>query len=89
MVLPDAKQHDLAGRPTPTFEQAETRSRGFVPERAGEKEAAAKEAESEEAPETPSTETLGAASPDVPLKGESDRAATPEARQELPAADAA
>ena len=89
VVLPDAKQHDLAGRPTPTFEQAETRSRGFVPERAEEKEAAAKEAESEEAPETPSTETLGAASPNVPLKGESDSAATPEARQELPAADAA
>jgi len=90
--LPDTEQQDLVERPTPTFEQMESRPRGFVAEPAVEKKGAVEEPESEpaeEGPEMPSTEPLGKASPDLPLKGEIDRGASPEARQEVPAADAA
>ena len=90
--LADTEQQDIAERPTPTFEQRESRPRGFVAEPAAEKKGAVEEPESEpaeEGPEMPSTEPLGEASPDLPLKGKFDRGASPEAQQELPAADAA
>ena len=68
--LADTEQQDIAERPTPTFEQRESRPRGFVAEPAAEKKGAVEEPESEpaeEGPEMPSTEPLGEASPDLPL----------------------